>query len=111
MTAQQIVDLLNEAARLDPRAMQTLLGLRVPCAEEFEEHPSIQIGQALEGYLSLGLLGILNGIAALDGELIESRFNFDGPGMRPGEFLGFRLCPRDVAVTDTPATDGDDAPR
>lgn len=62
--ANEIVDLLNEAARLDPEAMIELIQARVECNAALGEHPTIQTGRqeyGARGY-EVGILGILNGI-------------------------------------------------
>jgi len=67
-TAQQVVDLLNEAARLDPEAVLELINARVPCNEALNAHPTIQTGPRRgidprhDKRNEVGLLGILNGI-------------------------------------------------
>lgn len=60
--AQKIVDLLNEAVKLDKPAIAALIGFRVPCNDALAEHPTIQVG-AQHGGMMVGWLGILNGIA------------------------------------------------
>lgn len=60
--AQQCADLLNDALKLDPTAVATLVGMRVPCNEKLADHPTIQVRQDGENTFSVGLLGLLNGI-------------------------------------------------
>lgn len=66
VTAQDVVDLLNEAAKLDPQAMRALVDARVVCNDALADHPRIQVGRASDTDPSspwtVGLLGILNGI-------------------------------------------------
>ena len=61
-----VVDLLNEAAKLDPQAIRALVDTRVVCNQALADHPTIQVGPASEhdsgGPSVVGLLGILNGI-------------------------------------------------
>lgn len=89
MTAQQVVDLLNEAVGIDPAAMGAIVKGRVPCAEGFADHPAIQVGDDDAGVLELGPMGLLNGIAAIDGELIEAMYD---EGFKT--LQGFRLRPK-----------------
>jgi hypothetical protein len=56
--AQRIVRVMNEALESDPKAIRGL----VSCNDVLADHPSIQVQQETEGY-SVGLLGLLNGIA------------------------------------------------
>ena len=60
--AQQCADLLNEALTLDPTAVATLVGMRVPCNKELADHSTVQVRQDGENTFSVGLLGLLNGI-------------------------------------------------
>ena len=89
--AQQIVDLLNEAAKLDPGAIHLLCANHVPCNKALGDHPTIPVSAMQEKYFSVGMLGILNGIAAMDGEVIEMLFDQREKGAH--QFNGFRLRP------------------
>jgi hypothetical protein len=63
---QQVVDLLNDAFRRDPKAMHSLMCNRVPCDERLVDHPTIQVDQIpikLEPVeYCVGCLGLINGI-------------------------------------------------
>jgi len=109
MKTEQIVTLLNKAADLDPAAVHSLICNRVPCNAALGEHATIQVGAQMgdrDGcpLLIVGLLGILNGIAALDGDLIEAVFDGGPVGKAwdpenppaPVRFSGFRLRPKDA---------------
>jgi len=62
--ARRIVELMNEALRLDPEAVNEMCRYRVPINEKLASHPSIQVGDPQkDGFISLGLGGLLNGIA------------------------------------------------
>jgi len=90
MTAQQIVDLLNEVVVLDKAAIHCLIVNRVPCNDMLAVHPRIQVDGSQASHCSVGLLGLLNGIADLDDELIEAQFTDE----QQPQFLGFRLRPK-----------------
>lgn len=62
MSAWTVVNLLNEAARLDPVAMRILVSTRVACNDSLLDHPTIQAGRDALKNGEVGLLGILNGI-------------------------------------------------
>ena len=64
VTAEDAVALLNEAVKLDPEAMHALVASRVPCNDEFADHPTIQVLDLdRKGNKPVvGLLGILNGL-------------------------------------------------
>ena len=89
MTPQQIVDLLNEAFTLDPGAMHALVANRVPCNQKLGAHPTIQVEARQKAFFSVGMLGILNGLAMKEHETIEILFSGD----EPPQFMGFRLKP------------------
>jgi hypothetical protein len=92
MTVQQIVDLLNDAVKCDAVGIAALISQRVPCNDALANHPTIQCvcpETPKTDDCRVGLVGLLNGIAAIDGELIEAMF--DGETMT---LLGFRL--RDI---------------
>ncbi len=59
--AEQIVNLLNEAARLDPRAVEQLIEYRVPANSALASHAHI-ICSVAGGSRVVGLLGLLNGL-------------------------------------------------
>ena len=71
--AARIVNLLNEVCETDRGAIDALVSHRVPCNESLAEHPTVQVGPALNdvgpdvsfGYV-VGLCGILNGLCGVD---------------------------------------------
>lgn len=84
-STQAIVDLLNEAIRLDKAAIPVLMFHRVAVNAGITNHPTIVC--APRGNSStLCPLGLLNGIASLDGDIIEAIFEND-------KLTGFRLRP------------------
>lgn len=58
LTPSRVCELLNEALRLDPDAIDALFRHRVPCNESLAAHPSIQVTTEP----TVGLLGLLNGL-------------------------------------------------
>lgn len=56
-----VVNLLNDALKVDPQAVTALINTRVQCNNELADHPTIQVG-LFDGEYRVGLLGILNGI-------------------------------------------------
>lgn len=89
MTAQQIVDLLNELLALDPVAINSLVKNRVPCNQALADHPTVTVDDGVwesgESWFTVGLLGILEGVAGIDGKLIAS-IDDDEKGI-----VGFKL--------------------
>lgn len=89
MTAQQIVDLLNDALRCDPDGVHELMEKRAACSEALVNHPTIiccRADESADGSPYFRVLGLLNGIAAIDGELIEAVFQGDDESEAPVEF-------------------------
>lgn len=79
----QVIDLLNAANELDPKAMAALVAARVECNEALTEHPTIQCGgdEVLGGEYTVGLVGILNGLFGVDARqygAISARVREDG---------------------------------
>lgn len=68
------VNVLNEALRRDPSAIQALFAHRVPCNSALAQDPTIQVaqeGEAVPGgrshsSWSLGMMGLLNGLFGID---------------------------------------------
>lgn len=79
MHIEIIVNLLNDALKTDPRAIDALLCTRVPCNQAMVDHPYIVVGAKNDrgDYPTLGVLGLLNGIAGLDGKIIEACYDDD----------------------------------
>ena len=66
LTAKTVVKLLNSLATADPAAAHKLAEFRTPCFATVVEHPTITTGSDGNGLPVVGLLGVLNGIVALD---------------------------------------------
>jgi len=93
MTAEQIVDLLNEIHALDPKVLKPLIETRVPCNQAIVDHPTITVdGESPTGPCTVGLLGILEGIAGIDGKLIAMRSD-----QKTGDVVGFLVVPFETA--------------
>lgn len=64
------IEVLNEIVALDPTVMTALIKHRVPCAEAFIDHPTVQVGLVDDDHPELGyevgLLGIINGLFGVD---------------------------------------------
>jgi hypothetical protein len=84
------IEALNSMLEADPAAMLALVGSRVPCNEALAEHPTCQVSDE-DGALSVGLLGVLNGIYGKDSAgwgYIVAELN-DG-----GQLVRFRRTPQ-----------------
>ena len=77
MTAQEIVDVLNNLFETDPNAIDALMCNRVPVNEDLLEHPTAMCHVKNEGcdFPTIGLLGVLQAIVGIDGELIEACYD------------------------------------
>lgn len=61
VNVEDAIDLLNEILELDPAAAHALVENRVTCNDALADHASVQV-QADNTRLSVGLLGVLNGL-------------------------------------------------
>jgi len=91
MTISDIVEFLNKAAKLDARAIEGLVNLRVPCNEVIAEHPTIQVAAESKSENAtpfLGMLGLLNGVigeTSTSGDKITINYDSDA------KFTGFGI--------------------
>lgn len=64
-SAQQAVDVLNQALAADPKAIQLLFDYRVSVGDAVADHESIMV-RTQHCKHSLGVLGLINGILGLN---------------------------------------------
>jgi hypothetical protein len=57
-----MIETLNRIHKADPTVLPKLIDIRVPCNKEVADDPTVQV-DAREGQTSIGVLGLLNGIA------------------------------------------------
>lgn len=73
----EAVAVLNEALRLEPKAVSDLVRHRVKFqSEELADHPTIQVGVLPDGF-DLGLVGLLNGIFGTEHDRIAIEVDDD----------------------------------
>jgi hypothetical protein len=76
------IQVLDSAFRLDPGAIYSLVNNRVPCNQSLGDHPTIPIQStpvANQRVLTVGLLGVLNGILESTGACkVSSVIDNDG---------------------------------
>lgn len=66
-----VINYLNELVKIDRNAMEKLIDSRVLCNIELSEHPAVQVAEFEENgevKLTVGLLGILNGLIGVHEE-------------------------------------------
>lgn len=68
VTVQEVVDLLNEALRMDKDAVTDLVSERITVNKGLALHPTIQCIETGRGRFEMGLLGFLNGLFGVDEE-------------------------------------------
>ena len=76
-TIKDVINLLNEAVKLDQQAMENLVSTRVECNTQLLNHPTIQCTSDNR----VGLLGVINGIFGIDDRftgVIAASYNDDG---------------------------------
>lgn len=65
-----IVKLLQEMWDADPEATQDLLCIHTECNQKLQDHPTVQVAEAVgddgKKYIGVGLLGVLNGLCGVD---------------------------------------------
>lgn len=68
VSIDKTIALLNEALKIDPVAIQTLIEYHTLCNEDLADHPTIQVSEhPFKGYTyRVGMLGILNGLFGTD---------------------------------------------
>jgi len=91
VSVNAIMDILNEAFKIDPVFMQTLITTRFPCNKGMADHPTIQVhcyGDASIDKPKAGFLGLINGMIGVDENIsgpIAANFDEDG------KLMGFSL--------------------
>lgn len=68
ISAQYVVDFLNELVRLDKYALTDMMSERISVNKELKNHPTVLIKELVEGIPEIGLLSIINGMFGLEGE-------------------------------------------
>lgn len=68
ISAQYVVDFLNELVRLDKYALTDMMSERISVNKELKNHPTILVKELVEGVPEIGLLSIINGMFGLEGE-------------------------------------------
>ena len=67
VTTNQAVNVLNEALRADPRAINSLfIAHREVCNKALANHSTVQVRQDSENGFSVGVMGLINGILGVD---------------------------------------------
>jgi hypothetical protein len=63
VNAQNIVDLLNDAYKIDPAAISSLFQVRRVCNKTLGDHPHVEVfGATAEGPFMVTLIGLINGV-------------------------------------------------
>jgi hypothetical protein len=69
ISVNAVLELLNEAFKIDPEFMQQLVTTRFPCNKAMADHPTIQVhcyGDASIEEPKAGFLGLINGMIGVD---------------------------------------------
>lgn len=79
VSSVDVVKVLNEFVALDRLAAHTLCETRVSCSPEIEKHPTlIPYDDGGQAQLTIGLIGVLNGIVGLTGDKLVAHYDDDG---------------------------------
>ena len=77
MNTQDIVDVLNDLFNVGPQAIDALLCNRVPANDGLLDHPTAMCSTKNDegAFPTIGLLGVIQAIAAKDGDIIEACYD------------------------------------
>lgn len=70
ISAQYVVDFLNELVRLDKYALTDMMSERISVNKALKNHPTVKTKELVEGVTEIGLLSIINGMFGLEGETV-----------------------------------------
>lgn len=70
ISAQYVVDFLNELVRLDKYALTDMMTERISVNKELMNHPTVLVKELVEGVPEIGLLSIINGMFGLEDETV-----------------------------------------
>ncbi len=76
---------LNEALTLEPETVKEIMKIRIPCGEGFRNHESILVRANPGGTVSVGVLGLINGLFGPQWPRIAAEYNGEN------ELAGFSL--------------------
>lgn len=68
ISAQYVVDFLNQLLRLDKYALTDMMSERISVNTELKNHPTVQFKELVEGVPEIGLMSVINGMFGLEGE-------------------------------------------
>jgi len=57
-----VINVLNRALKADPGAVREVFAHRTPCNKDLAHDPTVQVLQCCDGDLTVGALGLINGI-------------------------------------------------
>ena len=77
MKTQDIVNVLNDLFKTDPQAIDALLCAVTPANLSLINHPTAMCRSKNENgdFPTFGILGIINAIASVDGDIIEACYD------------------------------------
>lgn len=70
LSAQYVVDFLNQLLRLDKYALTDMMSERISVNKELSNHPTVKTRELVKGVTEIGLLSIINGMFGLEGETV-----------------------------------------
>lgn len=90
---EAILDCLNSAYNADPHAFHALLLNVVPANKGLLDHPHIVVNANLEPYVTVGLLGVINGVLTAAGlKRIAGKWSDQKNEKGHYTFLGFKVA-------------------
>lgn len=88
VSAQFVVDFLNELLRMDKYALTDMMTERISINKELQTHPTLQAKEREKGVQEIGLLAVINGMFGLEGETVAIEVVLD---KRTDVILEFKL--------------------
>jgi hypothetical protein len=93
MNSNLLRNLLNEALKIDPLAVDNIITNRVICNKAMTDHPTIQVSKTFGERYTISVLGILNGLS--DGnQYLVAKYDND-----LGDLIGFEVAER-IAINE-----------
>lgn len=101
LTAEKVCEVLNEAHRADPAAIESLFHCRRSCGQALADHPHIQVSatQSDPPRFTVSFIGILTGLLTASGSARVVAAEYDDSGQILRGFVVRTLDPTTGALT------------
>lgn len=94
ITPESICQILNEAFKTDPLAIQSMMCWQMPVSKKLADHPTIHVRQHYHSKEPLlTMLGLINGFVHQTGRVIASKWDDEPDAEGAQKMLGFCVVP------------------